>query len=245
MAENWPLDINIYGDSILNLVHVINHAVNLDIGNPRFPNVFRDPSLLKDVIVPNPAPVGISLDQWVGNDNKTLYYGSIPSGYGTWAEALLDGKPFTLRNVTGLPPNPVMDTTYQCPMYRAKSISSLLTSVFVGTATMVTSAWAAWMFFAAFLAKRMAAPRVQCHCNQCEKRREKERRDEEANVGSFSQAELLLRLAALEELVKLPFNVEDQKKFDPGLANTPTGDQRNPLDVTDLSYNSRSTTGEH
>ncbi|CAE6440775.1 unnamed protein product [Rhizoctonia solani] len=60
---------------------------------------------------------------------------------------------------------------YLCPTYRVKPLSSLLVSVFVGSATMILSVWSAWMFFSAFLARRIMPPQVICHCDDCIERR--------------------------------------------------------------------------
>ncbi|KAG9079817.1 hypothetical protein FS749_008230 [Ceratobasidium sp. UAMH 11750] len=78
-----------------------------------------------------------------------------------------------------------METPYLCPMYRVKPTGPLLSSVFVGSATMILSVWGAWMFFTAFLAKKIMAPRVQCHCDECQRREAEEAREAANNQGGF------------------------------------------------------------
>ncbi|KAG8794274.1 hypothetical protein FRC12_025093 [Ceratobasidium sp. 428] len=155
----WPLEARIYGTSITNLAQVVNHAVNLDLGNQLSPNIFRNTSVLKHFVLPNLAPSGITPDEWIGNETQSFYYDKLPPKYQTWAQALLDEYPVRLGNVTNLPSVSEMTTSYLCPMYKVKPISALLSSVFVGSATMTLSVWGIWMFLTAFLAKRIMAPR--------------------------------------------------------------------------------------
>ncbi|KAG8717435.1 hypothetical protein FRC09_014275 [Ceratobasidium sp. 395] len=159
----WPPEALIYGTSITNLAHVVNHAVNLDLGSQISPNIFRNAAILKDLVLPNLAPrdirPDIRPDSWINNNSQSFYYDKIPSKYQTWAQALLDGRPVELGNPANLPNVSVMATTYLCPMYQVKPISALLSAVFVGSATMTLSVWGIWMFLTAFLAKRIMAPR--------------------------------------------------------------------------------------
>ncbi|KAG8788785.1 hypothetical protein FRC12_014210 [Ceratobasidium sp. 428] len=167
----WPAEAGIYGASVTNLAHVVNHAVNLDLGSQISPNIFRNASILKKLVYPNLAPTNIrpdiKPDAWFDNNTLSFYYNKLPPKYQTWAQALLDGYPVELGNPANLPNTSVMATTYLCPMYQIKPISALLSAVFVGSATMTLSVWGIWMFLTAFLAKRIMAPRVQCHCNIC------------------------------------------------------------------------------
>ncbi|KAG9125838.1 hypothetical protein FRC07_006011 [Ceratobasidium sp. 392] len=172
MLPYWPPGVNIYAYTIANLLDVVVDAVNLDLGSHRYPNMFTNASVLRTAVWPNKAPNGTQPDEWAMlPDAQSLNYGKIKPPYQTWAEMLLNGDPFKLGTVTGRPNNSVMVTTYLCPMYQVKRISSLLTSVFVGTATMTLSAWSVWMLVTAFLAKRMDKPDVQCHCKACQARR--------------------------------------------------------------------------
>ncbi|KAJ1299460.1 hypothetical protein OPQ81_009124 [Rhizoctonia solani] len=184
--DPYPEDaINIYGFSIYNLVTVAIDSVNLDLGN-NVPTIFQNASRLKTFISPNLPPDGINSTNWV-NWTQSFYYGTLPSPYQTWAQMLLDGKPVALpSNLTGRPRESVMATTYLCPAYRVKPTGALLASVFVGSATMTLSVWTAWMFFTTFLAKRIMAPRVICHCGDCEKRRAREA--EEARIRAATPA---------------------------------------------------------
>jgi hypothetical protein len=157
--DAWPPEAGIYGATVTNLVSVVNDAVNLDLGSSGYHNIFRNASALSTNLFPNPSPEGIPPAKWA-KDSQSFYYGQIPSPYQTWAETLIKGGgPVALGNVTGLPQESAMVTTYLCPSYQVKPMSSLLTSVFVGSATMTLSVWGVWMLFTAFVAKRIAEPR--------------------------------------------------------------------------------------
>ncbi|KAG9096308.1 hypothetical protein FRC07_010949, partial [Ceratobasidium sp. 392] len=155
----WTQEANIYGITIANLLSVVNDAVNLDLGSNNYPNIFRDPSALSKAIKPNQPPQGINASAWAGGpDTQSVYYGQITPPYQTWAEMLLNGLPVKLGSVTGLPDESAMVTTYLCPIYQVKPTSALLTSVFVGSATMTLSVWGAWMLFTTFIAKKIMPP---------------------------------------------------------------------------------------
>ncbi|KAG8685936.1 hypothetical protein FRC09_014456, partial [Ceratobasidium sp. 395] len=199
-AADNPGRSDIYGLTIFNLVSVINDAVNLDLGSNMYQNIFRNSSMLKFAIVPNPAPPGIDPGNWAASkDAESLYYGQITPPYQTWAEMLLNGKPFQLSNVTeSLPNESVMVTTYLCPKYQSKPLGSLLAAVFVGSATMILSAWGAWMLFTAYLAKKMVPPRLLCDCELCKEKQEKDRGIERSVMTARDAATgMLPRLTAI------------------------------------------------
>ncbi|EUC56411.1 transmembrane protein, putative [Rhizoctonia solani AG-3 Rhs1AP] len=174
--EAYPAEANIYGASIANLVTVAMDAVSLDLGSTRFPNVFRNFTYMSKAIKLNLAPVGINSTNWA-EGSRTFYYGALTK-YETWADTLLHGEPVKVGDLTGLPARgSTMATTYLCPTYQVKPMGSFLSSVFVGSATMTLSVWGVWMFFTAFVAKRIMAPRVECQCASCHKRRVKEAGD--------------------------------------------------------------------
>ncbi|KAG9078849.1 hypothetical protein FS749_009093 [Ceratobasidium sp. UAMH 11750] len=152
----------IYRDTIYNLVAATVHAVNLDLGNAG-PNIFLNPSMVHDTFVPNLPPPGVSPENWV-RDSESFYYGTLEPPYQTWAQMILAGRPqnLTLGNLTGLPPDSKMVSNYLCPSYQPKPMSSFLASIFIGTATMYLSAWAAWTFVTGLLARRMRKPCLQC-----------------------------------------------------------------------------------
>ncbi|CEL58770.1 hypothetical protein RSOLAG1IB_08816 [Rhizoctonia solani AG-1 IB] len=167
----------IYFPGIYNILNLVIDAVHLDLGNLLYPNAFRNASRLNELVGPNLAPappdvpVAISAADWA-EGSKPFYFNQLTT-YQTWAQALLDGVPVQLNDGSlTLPSKSVMATGYLCPTYRVKPLGPLLVSVFVGSATMILSVWSAWMFFTAFLARRMMPPRVICHCSDCEKRRE-------------------------------------------------------------------------
>jgi hypothetical protein len=157
--DDWPEEAVIYGATVTNLVSVVNDAVNLDLGSSRYQNIFRNASALSNAIVPNLPPPRVATAKWA-QDSQSFYYGQITPPYRTWAEMLLrGGGPVTLGNLTGLPQESAMVTSYLCPTYQVKQTSSLLASVFVGSATMALSVWGVWRLFTAFVAKRIMEPR--------------------------------------------------------------------------------------
>ncbi|CAE6416107.1 unnamed protein product [Rhizoctonia solani] len=173
-VSQFPPAAMIYVDTIYNLAVVTVDAVNLDLGNYKFSNIYRNATRASSgAIVPNLAPTGIDPTNWAlpGQD---YYNGNISAPYQTWAQSLLAGNPVRLGEVTGLPKEYVMTTSYLCPSYRVKPLRSLLASVFVGSATMTLSVWGAWMVFTTYLARQISAPQVICHCKHCEARRQRE-----------------------------------------------------------------------
>ncbi|KAG9124693.1 hypothetical protein FRC07_010599 [Ceratobasidium sp. 392] len=216
MAD-WPLEANIYATTITNLVNVVNDAVNLDLGSNKYQNIFRNASALSGVVRPNQVPSGIRPDQWARTAKaQSLNYGRIPQPYQTWAEALLNGYPVKLANATGLPDESAMVTTYLCPSYQVKRLSSLLSSVFVGVASMIISAWGTWMLFTTYLAKHIMAPRVQCLCIDCLKRKE----EEEKRIMHFSRTGLFAGFLATVGIAKSPSHPKDEEKNNPESAET-------------------------
>ncbi|KAG8694601.1 hypothetical protein FRC11_002096, partial [Ceratobasidium sp. 423] len=165
---------NIYASAFLNLLVVSMDAVSLDLGSHRNSTIFTNSSRLHDMITPNRAPTGINASDWA-NVTKSFNYGQIVPPYQTWAEMLLNDQPVKLGNATGMPEVSSMATTYLCPIYKIKPISSLLVSVFVGTATMFMSVLSVWWFFMTCIAMRIEEPRVYmyCSCDGCKKRKAK------------------------------------------------------------------------
>ncbi|KAG8727492.1 hypothetical protein FRC12_022462 [Ceratobasidium sp. 428] len=159
----------IYRASIYNLVAAVANAVYLDIGGagPLPSNIFRNQSAVNSTFSPNLAPVPFNPDLWV-RDTNSFYYGSVVEPYQTWAQMLRAGLPsnITLGNLTGLPEDSKMVTNYLCPSYQLKPMSSFLSSIFVGTATMYLSAWAVWAFVTAIVARQIMDPCVQCTCGK-------------------------------------------------------------------------------
>jgi hypothetical protein len=154
----------IYRASIRNLITAVAHAVYLDLGSAGVGdagvqnNIFLNESAVGDWFVPNLAPIPINPDSWV--DFNSFYYGTVVAPYQTWAQMLLAGLPsnVTLGNLTGLPNDSAMVTSYLCPSYKLKRTSSFLSSIFVGTATMYLSVWATWAFATALIAKQIREP---------------------------------------------------------------------------------------
>lgn len=154
----WPDEAGVYNTSIYNLMNVAAHTVDLELGCAGPENIYLNHTVLNETISPNRAPLGTAPANWA-EGYPSFIYGNVTPPYQTWAEMLLAGQTITLGNATGLPSDTKMVTSYLCPSYKLKPIRSLLTSVFVGTATMVLSLWAAWMFVTTFIAKRIQKPR--------------------------------------------------------------------------------------
>ncbi|KAG8702270.1 hypothetical protein FRC08_003590 [Ceratobasidium sp. 394] len=157
----------IYHDTIQNLAIATINAVQLDLNNAELDNFLLNPSAMNKSLVPNLAPKSIKPDAWVSAP-QSWYYGGIVPPYQTWAQMLLAGHPknITLGDLTGLPPDSKVLTNYLCPSYQLKPISSLLASVFVGTAAMCISAWAMWKFVTALIAQQIEEPCFHCTCDK-------------------------------------------------------------------------------
>ncbi|KAG9074678.1 hypothetical protein FRC06_010534, partial [Ceratobasidium sp. 370] len=149
----------IYHDTIHNLITATVNAVQLDLKNAGPDNFLLNPSAMNKTLVPNLAPKPIKPGAWVSIP-ESWYYGAIIPPYQTWAQMLLAGYPknITLGELTGLPADSKVLTNYLCPSYQLKPISSLLASVFVGTAAMCISAWAVWKFVTALVAQQIEKP---------------------------------------------------------------------------------------
>ncbi|KAG8735697.1 hypothetical protein FRC10_010244, partial [Ceratobasidium sp. 414] len=211
-----PDAADIYVNSIWNLVNAVNDAVNLDLGSYRYNNLYRNATAFKNVIQPNLPPPGIPSDHWAATpEGQSFYYGRITPPYQTWAQMLLAGLPVKVGTLTGLPDDSARVTTYLCPSYRVKSKGSLLSSVFVGSATMLLSTWGLWMLVTTLIAKRIRPPQVQCHCDKCKKveaakkaeedKKEEARKAEEARQGADSaKTGIFAKLAALVGFAKAP-----------------------------------------
>ncbi|QRV94083.1 transmembrane protein [Ceratobasidium sp. AG-Ba] len=166
---------SIYRSSVYNLFSAVVNAVYIDLNGPgpylrtdsgmQPNNIFRDPSAVNNTFLPNQAPASINPDSWIG-DTTSFYYGRVVAPYQSWAEMLIAGLPanITLGNLTGLPGDSKMVTSYLCPSYQLKPMSSFLSSIFVATATMYLSAWGAWAFVTAIVARQIRGPCVQCTC---------------------------------------------------------------------------------
>ncbi|KAG9122546.1 hypothetical protein FRC07_001028 [Ceratobasidium sp. 392] len=170
-----------YQDVIMNLVTAVVHAIYLDLRSP-LPNIFTNPSMINEVFALARPPSNVSLDDWV-HETKSWFFGTITPPYQTWAQMVLAGLPknITLGDLTDWPEDSHMVTDYLCPSYRLKPTSSLLASIFIGTASMFLSAWAAWVVISAFVAEKLRNPCEKCvftnkRATSCEKHRS------EANV---------------------------------------------------------------
>ncbi|CAE6448754.1 unnamed protein product [Rhizoctonia solani] len=158
--ENGLAEAEIYRHSITNLMVIVHHAVELDLGNPGSGNIFINPAAINATLDPNIAPVGIDPQNWMGGGNDSFIYGFLPSPYQTWAQMIRAGLPerIPFGNLTGRPLDSKLVTSYLCPVYRLKPISTLLANVFIGTMTMFLSVWATWMTLSAMVVKRMKGP---------------------------------------------------------------------------------------
>ncbi|CAE6418058.1 hypothetical protein RSOLAG22IIIB_10294 [Rhizoctonia solani] len=176
----FPTEVGIYTNSVFNLVFVAIDAVNLDLGNQKAPNMFRNASRLREVVYANKAPPGINASNWALGTPST-YYGRITPPYETWADMLRNNQPanISVGNPTGLPEESAMVTTYLCPIYQIKPLKSLFSSVFIGSAAMTSTVWTGWLILVALLAKGQMTPRAKCECDEC-KANEKAEAEREA-----------------------------------------------------------------
>lgn len=154
---SWPQEANMYTESIFNLINIASQTVYLDLGSAGPESIYLNSSAVNKTIGENIAPNGIAPAEWAQN-SESFYYGRIPGRYQTWAQAIRAGHGVKLGNATGIPRDSGMDITYLCPTYRLKPARSLLTSIFVGTATMVLSVWGLWMFVTGLVARKIKEP---------------------------------------------------------------------------------------
>ncbi|KAF8597927.1 hypothetical protein BDV93DRAFT_610105 [Ceratobasidium sp. AG-I] len=165
-AATWPPEANIYDVSILNLMNVVAHTVNLDLGSAGAESIYHNISALNMTIGTNLAPPPIVSAEWAEN-SRSLYFGRLIPPYETWAQMLRAGQPVTLGVVTGLPNDSTIVTTYLCPSYQLRPIRSFLIAIFVGTATMFMSGWTVWTFFMTWIAFGIEEPCLDCKCKKC------------------------------------------------------------------------------
>ncbi|KAG8783257.1 hypothetical protein FRC12_019903 [Ceratobasidium sp. 428] len=241
-VELWPSEANVYVASILNLLNVVSHAVNLDLqGNARnvtAPNLFRNTSLLEEVLYPNERPDNRTAPaQWVGNDSTSFYYGQLPSGYQSWAAALLHGKPVQVGDITGLHNESVMVTTYLCSTYQVRTMSSLVSSVIIGVASVGSSAWGIIWVIVLWLLVRYRTPNLHCLCEDCIERAEYNWREKSVKDLQDPKNGVMGRLLALEKNAGIMPIREEKPAGGQPAEGLPTLPQR------ELSYMSTSTTG--
>ncbi|CUA78324.1 hypothetical protein RSOLAG22IIIB_13080 [Rhizoctonia solani] len=244
----YPAEGFIYTNGIFNLVYVLLDAVNFELGNHRAPNMFGNVSRLHEVIYNNGSPPGINLTNWV-EGVPSINYGQLVPPYRTWAEMLRSGKPVSLENVTRPEDELSMITTYLCPLYQLNPMNSLLTSLFVGSTTMILSAWGAWMFCTAFLAKKIMPPRVRCECSDCQKRRveeEKARNETSSPVKSGMLATLtgVFRCTKPASISDDPENLSEQGQLLQQEYGGTAGRPADLLGARHVSYLSNSVTKE-
>ncbi|CAE6432928.1 unnamed protein product [Rhizoctonia solani] len=240
--DGYPVEARIYVPSIINLVTVAISAVNLDLGSPT-PNLFRNASRLSALISPNLPPQGIDPADWA-EGSQTFYYGNLTSQYQTWAQKLLDGKPVQIGSLTGLPEQSVMATSYLCPSYQTKPMNSFLSSVFVGSATMTLSVWGIWMFFTAFLAKKLMAPRVECQCEDCKERAKQAQSTSRENQGKPGILAKLLVFVGVKQRAE-PANAGDEERVNSdSVTNDEASQSGRPTHSKYASYDKSSTIAE-
>ncbi|CAE6409098.1 unnamed protein product [Rhizoctonia solani] len=242
-VDEYPAEAKIYAPSIANLVTVVIDAVGFDLGSNMFPNVFRNTTYMSTAIGPNFAPEGINSTDWAGG-SRTFYYGALPPEYQTWADALRHGYPVAVGNLTGLPEEgSTIYTTYLCPSYQVKPTGSLLSSVFIGSATMFYSAWGAWMFITGVIARRITEPRVQCLCDECRKQREEERRKAEESPMNRPVSGMIARFMMRGNRThRAEINDEEHDSADPRASESKH--RPDSLAVNNLSYTNRPKTEE-
>ncbi|KAJ1304451.1 hypothetical protein OPQ81_005598 [Rhizoctonia solani] len=154
-TNNNLAQAEIYRASITNIMLAVQHAVELDLGDPGPNNIFINAAAVNNAFNPNVAPVQVDPGLWMGN-HSSYAYGYVVPPYQTWAQMIRAGLPqeLPIGNLTGRPWDSKMLTNYLCPFYKLKPTGALLSGVFIGTATMILSVWAAWMTLSAIIAKR-------------------------------------------------------------------------------------------
>ncbi|CAE6434172.1 unnamed protein product [Rhizoctonia solani] len=163
--DNDLAEAELYRASIINTMTIVHHAVELDLGNPSPGNIFTNPTVVNATLSPNAAPARIDPQLWMGN-RSSFAYGYVAPPFQTWAQMIRAGLPegIPFGNLTGLPSDSKMVTDYSCPVYRLKPTGTLLVNVFIGSATMFLSVWAAWMTLSGIIARRMKGLCMICHC---------------------------------------------------------------------------------
>ncbi|KAG8748972.1 hypothetical protein FRC12_013685 [Ceratobasidium sp. 428] len=151
-----------YRDSLYNSAAAVTHAIRLDLRNAE-PNVFMNRSAINDTFISVSPPSNFNPTTWARN-LRSFYYGTPLPPYQTWAQMLRAGLPHnvTLGDLTDLPGDSQLVTSYLCPSYHLKPLSSLLASIFIGTATMFMSVWATWVAISSFVAKKASSPCAEC-----------------------------------------------------------------------------------
>ncbi|KAF8597935.1 hypothetical protein BDV93DRAFT_512915 [Ceratobasidium sp. AG-I] len=97
----WTEETFIYAASILNLMNVAAHTVNLDLGSAGPESIYLNSSALNVTIDANLAPPGILLADWAQN-SVSFYYGQINLPYETWAQMLHAGQKIKLAQANSL-----------------------------------------------------------------------------------------------------------------------------------------------
>ncbi|KAG9122545.1 hypothetical protein FRC07_001027 [Ceratobasidium sp. 392] len=194
---------SIFADSILNLAVAVAHAINFDLRNTE-PNIFLDPSVVNNTVVPNQTPQGVNRENWIVNRARSFYFGGIAPPYESFAQMLRAGLPtnVTLGDLSDTPDDSQMVTNYFCPSYQLKPISSFLSSIFVGTATMFLSVWAAWVFGTAIVARWLSDPCSECAFGSKECKKHPQQMNSAAKLGDA------------ENVVVLPSIAHDRRESD-------------------------------
>ncbi|KAG9125901.1 hypothetical protein FRC07_005699 [Ceratobasidium sp. 392] len=153
--------------TLLNYFVAMRDAIHLDMGNVNpSTNIFLNNTAFQQRIAHDPfmnqtAPLVIGLDRPDGRRpfDSTQFWSTCTWGWGclngTWTDALLRQDP--AQNISrGLPLSlfdgpvysTVIDVKYVCPVFKPKTIGSLLVSVFIGTFSMYTALYGVFAFFA-------------------------------------------------------------------------------------------------
>ncbi|KAG9125434.1 hypothetical protein FRC07_007611 [Ceratobasidium sp. 392] len=194
---------SIFADSILNLAVAVAHAINFDLRNTE-PNIFLDPSVVNNTITPNQTPQGVDRENWIANRASSFYFGGITPPFESFAQMLRAGLPtnVTLGDLSDTPDDSQMVTNYFCPSYQLKPMSSFLSSIFVGTATMFLSVWAAWVFGTAIVARWLSDPCSECAFDSKECKKHPRQKDSAVESGNA------------ENVVVLPSMAHDRRESD-------------------------------
>ncbi|GAB1525053.1 hypothetical protein RhiTH_008210 [Rhizoctonia solani] len=98
-GENKMGEAEIYRDTISNLMRAVQHAVELDLGNPSSENIFTNSSAVNSTFSPNLPPTGIAPRDWVGRNS--FRYDRVEEPYFTFAQMLRAGVPANITTALG------------------------------------------------------------------------------------------------------------------------------------------------
>ncbi|QRV84657.1 transmembrane protein [Ceratobasidium sp. AG-Ba] len=164
--DDHPVYLTPMNTTLFNYFVAMRDAIHLDLGNVNTStNIFLSKDAFRQRIRPDPfmnwtAPFVVNQTRPDnGSYTHDAFFKTCTWGWGciigTWTDALLTEDP--RQNISrGLPIDDfqgptyatVIDVKYVCPVFRPKRIGALLLSVFIGTFSMYTALYGAFLFIA-------------------------------------------------------------------------------------------------